>query len=42
MGAEFVEVEIDAAASDLCDEGLRLTVARVNELPMAIVAVLCE
>jgi hypothetical protein len=42
VGAEFVEIEIDVAHVDLCDEGLRLTVARVNELPIAICAVVCD
>ena len=42
VGVEFVEIEIDVAEGDLCDESLRLTVARVNELPIAICAVVCD
>jgi len=42
VGAAFVEIEIDVAEGELCDDGLRLTVARVNELPIAICAVVCD
>jgi hypothetical protein len=42
LGSEYLQIEIHVAAAELSADALRLIVARVNELPISLCAVLCD
>jgi prephenate dehydratase len=42
LGAELLEIEIDVDAADCAPEVFRVVIAKINELPIVLDAVLCD
>jgi hypothetical protein len=42
LGREYLQIEIHVASAELPIDALRLIVAKVNELPISLCAVLCD
>jgi hypothetical protein len=42
LGSQYLQIEIHVAAAELPVDVLRLIVAKVNELPIALCAVVCD
>jgi hypothetical protein len=42
LGSEYLQIEIHVATAELPADALRMIVAKVNELPISLCAVLCD
>ena len=42
IGAEYIEIQIDVDIAECADEAFRMVVAKINELPVVLVATECE
>lgn len=42
LGDEYLQIQIELDPAELADDGFRIVVAKINELPIVLAAVACD
>jgi prephenate dehydratase len=42
LGAEYLQIQIELDPTEIADDGFRIVVSKINELPVVLAAVACD
>jgi hypothetical protein len=42
LGTEYLQIQIELDPSEIADDGFRIVVSKINELPVVLAAVACD